>query len=191
MKRLLPVDIEETKVLKQQLNVAKNNVERKRITIAILYMWGESMEEVSVSLHVSFWTVSWTMRAYKADKDNFYKTKFKWRKLSKEKEKLTIEVKSIIETSNKNSENLDIQDVRRMINRKYQKEVLTYHQAWELIRKKLHSNYQKPYVKSHKQAENAEEILKERLTQAVVEVWVAEKLVIDGKDIKNKKTKIG
>lgn len=188
MIRLLPQNISETKRLKTILKDAKNSVESRRIMIAIVYMGGKNMEETCSALQTSFWTVSTTMRAYKKDKVSFYKTAFKGRMLSKEKIELKNEVEKMIIEAETKQENIDIQDVRRIINKKYKKEILTYHQAWSLVRMRLRSNYQKPYVKSHKQPENAEDILKERFTEALIKIGLEEKL-IDGRDIKNKKTK--
>lgn len=189
MKRLIPVDVNAAKELKNLLKEAKNNAERKRINIMAVYLWWQWIEAVSKILHVSMWTVSLLANKYKECRKDFFRTKYVWRKRTPEREKIKEEIEELIKQAKEKDENLDIMDIRDMINKKHKEEVLTYHQAWEFTRKVLNLNYQKPYVRNHKQAENAKEILQERLTEAIVKVG-EERKIIDAWAIKNKKTKI-
>ena len=187
-KRLIEANIEESKNTKKLLNECKNSVESKRVMIMVVYLWGSNTTETRKSLQVSSWTVEKVVRLYIANKTSFYKTNLKWRQLTDDKKELLWKISWMIIKSNKAEENIDILDVNRTINREYGMQKLDYHQTRWLVRKVLDANYQKPYVKNYKQPDNAEQILNDRLTKALIDVW-SKTNTIDAEDIKNKKTK--
>lgn len=187
-KRLIPADKETAKKIKAMLPKASNSIEHKRIMIMVVYMWWENMTQIQKILKVSGETVKKTVQKYIANQETFYKTNLKWRQYSPEKKKLLIEISDLIKKSEKENENIDIPDVNRIINNKYWIEKLNYHQTRSLVRRGLNMNYQKPFVTNIKKPTNAEEILMERFTEAVVKVWLETK-TLDENGILNKKTK--
>ena len=187
--RKIPANIEEAKSLKNLIKLSKNNTEINKINIMIVYLWWKNTTETRKILQMSSRTVEDTISKYLLDKKNFYKTNFVWKSISKEKEKLKIEIQEMISNCKEKQENLDINDIRSIINKKYKKEVLTYSQARSLIRKDLKCNYQKPYVKNYKQPEGSKKILNERLWDAIIDIWEKEGAVFV-EDINNKKTRI-
>ena len=185
-KRLIEANIEESKNTKKLLNECKNSVDSKRVMIMVVYLWGSNTTETRKSLQVSSWTVEKVVRLYIANKTSFYKTNLKWRQLTDDKKELLWKISWMIIKSNKAEENIDILDVNRTINREYGMQKLDYHQTRWLVRKVLDANYQKPYVKNYKQPDNAEQILNDRLTKALIDVW-SKTNTIDAEDIKNTK----
>jgi transposase len=186
--RLLPVDHQIAKNLKAMLPKAKNSIETKRITIMVIYMWWANIPTTKKILKVSSSTVENTVKKYIIDQENFYKTNLKGRQYSDEKKVLLAEISELVKKSDKDNENIDIPDVNRIINKRYWIEKLDYHQTRSLVRSVLKMNYQKPFVTNIKKPTNAEEILMERFTEAVIKVWL-ETNTLDEKDILNKKTK--
>lgn len=186
--RKIIANTEEAKKLKTIIKLVKNNTEINRINIMIIYLWWKNTTETRKILQVSSRTVEETVDRYLHDKDNFYKTNFVWRLLSNEKKELIEEVKNIVIKSTENEENLDINDVLKIINSKHKKEVLNYRQTWNILRNNIKCNYQKPYVKNYKQPENAKEILQSRLHDAIIQIWEKEWIVFTTCD-NNKKTR--
>jgi len=184
-KRLVEVNKEKAKELKKKLKYTKNSVEAKRIMIMINYLMWNNSDEVVKNLWVSKQTVLNTIHAYIEDEENFYKTKFTWRRPSKKSEKIKRKLEDIIENKLNNWELVDIKDIEEEYNKKTE-EKLKYHQVWWYVRKVLWYNYQKPEVKDKRQSEYAEEIFKWRLTKAIIKIWIEEK-EIDAYAIKNKK----
>lgn len=186
--RLIPASNEKAKEIKKMLPLAKNSIESKRIMIMCVYIWGKNVAETKEILNVSSKTVEENIQRYIDDESWFYKTNYKWRQLTNERKVLEFEVTEMIEKAAREKENVDILDVNKSINRKYGMQKLDYHQTRWLVRRVINANYQKPYVKNHKQPEGAKEILNERFTDALLEIWTKTN-TIDGQDIKNKKTK--
>lgn len=187
-KRLIPADQQIAKKLKSMLPEAKNSIESKRIMIMVVYMWWANMPETKKILKVSSSTIEKTVRRYLINQEWFYKTNLKGRQYSDEKKILLSEITELIKESDAKEENIDILDVNRTINNKYWMQKLDYHQTWSLVRGALKMNYQKPFVKNIKQPINAQEILMERFTEAIIHIWLETK-TLDEKDILNKKTK--
>jgi len=187
-KRKIPVDKEKAKALKKLLKICKNSIEQQRVSIMIVYLWWKSTGEVSKILWVSKWTVQAATDKYLIDKENFYKTKYKGKIEKKERISLKEEVKEYIEKNIEEGEHIDINTVLRYINKKHNKEVIDYHGMWRIIRSWYWYNYQKPFVRNKKQSDHAKEIIKGRLTKAIIKVWIEER-DIDASAIKNKKTK--
>jgi hypothetical protein len=153
----------------------------------IVYLWWKNTKKTAETLAISEWTVNWALKSYCKNKNTFFKTNYQWRMISQENQKLLDEAKKVISDSSKSWEQIDIMDVKDRVNRKYKKEVLNYRKTWWLVRKILECNYQKPFVKNHKQPEYAKEILSGRLRKALTTIWIKER-VIDAESIKNKKT---
>lgn len=188
--RKVPVQPTEVKRLKKLLKECKNSTENKRINIMIVYLWWKDNNKTSKILWVSKATVSKTIDRYIKDKKTFYKTNYKWKIETTERKQIKKEAKEIAEKMIENNENPDINWILRRINQKHQKEVLTYHWMWRILRKRHKYNYQKPFVKNKKQSKHAEKIVKWRLTKAVIEVQMEENIDVDPVAIKNKKIKI-
>lgn len=186
--RLIPADNKISKKIKAMLTKAGNSIETKRIMIMIAYMWWENMTQIQKTLKVSGETVKKTVKRYIADQETFYKTNLKGRQYSEEKQKLLNEINELITESEKKKENIDIIDVNRIINKKYWIEKLNYHQTRSLVRRTLKMNYQKPFVTNINQPSNAQEMLMDRFTEALAQIWLATN-TLDEKDILNKKTK--
>lgn len=186
--RLIPANENKVKELKKLLPLAKNSFESKRIMIMCVYMWGKNIWETRAIMNVSSKTVEENVHRYNKDEIWFYKTHYTWRKLTKEREELQSDVHALIIESENTESNIDILDVSRTINRKYWIQKLDYHQARWLVRRALHANYQKPYVTSHKQSENAKELFEASLNDWVICIWSKTK-TFDEESVKNKKTK--
>ena len=108
---------------------------------------------------------------YMEDPENFYKTNFKWKTKSKEWEEIENRINKIIIEAEKNWEYLDIIRIQEIYNRKYKNsKILNYKQTWTVVRQRLKFNYQKPYIIDKRKPENAEDIVKERLDEAVNKV---------------------
>jgi len=180
---------EKAKQVKRLLWDCKNDIERKRVTIMTVYLWGKDTDNTANTLWVSVWTVTKVINLYVTNPEWFYKTNFKWKIETEERKKLKEEIKEYVEKKIISEENLDINCVLRDMNKMYDKEVTTYNGMRWILRKYFQYNYQKPFVKNQKKPEYAEEIIKWRLTKAVLEIAIEERN-IDGEDIKNKKTKI-
>ena len=186
-KRILEVNKKEAKELKKKLRYVKNSVEVKRIMIMVNYLNWYNTKEVGKNLSVSEWTVCNTLKAYKEDKDNFYKTRFTGRRPSKKSNEIKGKIEKIIEDKINKWEMIDLKDIEEEYNRK-EKDKVTYKQIWWYVRKRLWYNYQKPYVRDKRKSEYAEKIVKWRLTREIIKIWIEENK-IDAESIKNKKTK--
>jgi len=188
-KRKIAVNKEEVKRLKKKLKDTKNTVEVKRLMIMIVYLWGQNTKQVSDTLKVSNQTVINTINKYIKNKEDFYKTSFTGRKISKKSENIRKKLELIVEEKLNKWEIIDIKDVADIYNRK-EEDKLEYYKVWWYLRKVIWYNYQKPYVKDKRQSEHAEEILRWRLTKAIIEIWKEER-EIDAYAIKNKKNFFG
>jgi len=187
-KRKIPVNIEEVKKLKLLLKNCKNSVEQKRVQIMIVYLWWKSADNTAYILNISKWTVQNVTDLYIKDKENFYKTNYKWKVETEERKKLKLEVKELVEEWINKNKFFDINGILRTINKRYNKEVTNYHWMRWIIREALAYNYQKPSVRNQKKPKFAEEIIKGRLTKAIIQVWLKE-VDVDSFAIKNKKNK--
>jgi len=187
-KRRVPVNKVKVKELKLLLKNCKNSTEQKRIQIMVVYLWWKDSSITANILNVSKQTVQNTIDRYMEDEDNFYKTNYKWKIETKERKKLKLEVKELVEEWIEKEKFHDINGILRTINKRYDKEVTNYHWMRWIIREALGYNYQKPFVRNKKKPEYAKEIIKGRLTKAIIKVWLNE-LDVDSFAIKNKKTK--
>ncbi len=187
-KRKIDVNKEEAKSLKKKLNKAKNTTEIKRINIMIVYLWWKNTSDTSKILWVSKYTTQKITDLYIEDKENFYKTNYKWKTETKERMKLKKEIKETVENKIENNEYLDINEVLRTINKKHNETVTNYHWMRWILRKWFWYNYQKPFVRNKKKSKYAKDIIKGRLTKAIIKVWIEEN-DIDAVAVKNKKTK--
>jgi hypothetical protein len=186
--RKLPIDKEESKRVRGMLSQCKNSVERLRVMIVATYLWGKNTAETYASLWTFQSTVVKVIQQYVEDKDWFYKTKYKWKKTSEKNQKLKEDIKRYIEKWIEASNPIDINDVRKAMNKKYGEDVINYVQCRSIIRQHFKYNYQKPYVTSRKQPEHAKDIAEWRLRKAIFRIGIEEKK-IDAQAIKNKKTK--
>lgn len=182
--RVLKADPKKARELKKLMARTRNNTERKRLQIVVLYLWWMSMREVVSAMLVASSTVESAVHGYAKKWDSFYKTNWKWRIESKENKKLVKQAKQYIDSK----DHVDINDVRRYLERK-NKTVYGYQKVHWLVRKKLLYNYQKPFVTSKKQHPYAKEIAEWRLRKAIYEVAL-EEWEIDGESVKNKKIAI-
>ena len=192
--RKIPVQKDKVKELKKIFKNTKNTVESKRLNIMIVYLGWENSERTSEILWVSKSTVQTTINRYINDPKFFYKTKYKGKIETNDRKELKRETKKIVESMIDKAENPDINKIVRAINRKYKKKnkwepIINYHWMRWILRKNFKYNYQKPFVKNNKQPENAEDIVKERLTESIIEIQVEENIDVDNVAIKNKKTK--
>lgn len=183
-KRLLEVNREEAKVVKSRLPNAKNDTERKRIQIVVLYLWWQNTAKVRESMLVSNVTVLKAVNGYKEKWEDFYKTNWKWRQENEYHKKLATQAKAII----KSGENVDINEVKRKLE-KMNGEEYGYEKIHWLVRRKLWYNYQKPFVTSKKQSEYAKEIAEWRMRKWLFEIGL-EEWKIDAESVQNKKIKI-
>jgi len=186
--RKIKGNISKSKELKKELKNARNSVEAKRIMIMINYLSWNNTDEVVKMIMVSKWTVMNTINKYIKDPKNFYKTSFTGKKRTNKSSKVIKKIEKIIEKKEKNKEYMDISDILYEYNRSTKEEKITYYKCWEIIRRILWYNYQKPYIEDTRQSEYAKEILSWRLRKAITKIWIEERL-IDADDIKNKKTK--
>lgn len=187
--RKLAIDKNESQRVKKELRNAKNQTEKMKITIVSMYLWWKNTEQTARSLGTFQSTVLRAINEYIADKEGFYKTNYKGKIPTEEMKNVVIDIKAFIDRCLKEKKPIDINDVKDYINKKYNKAILSYQTCWEIVRKKLDYNYQKPYVTSKKQSEHAKEIAHGRLRKAIYQVALAE-WEIDAEAIKNKKTKI-
>ncbi len=192
--RKIPVQKDTAKQLKKMLKCSNNSTELKRINIMIVYLGWENSSRTSEILWVSKWTVQNVITKYVNDPKWFYKTNYKGKIETEERKELKKKTKDLVETMLSKEENPDINKILREINRIYSKKnkgepIINYHWMRRILRKYFKYNYQKPFVKNNKQPENAEEIVKERLTEAIIEIQVEENFDVDTVAIKNKKTK--
>lgn len=179
--RLLEVDKEKAKVLKGFLKQAKNNTERKRIQILVLYMWWMNTTEVSASMAISYQTVHDAVTGYKKKGNDFYKTNRRWRQENDQNKRLAEQIKKFIDAE----ENVDINEVRRYLEKENGREI-DYWKVHRLVRRKLWYNYQKPFVTNNKQSEYAKEIAEWRMRKWLFEIAMAERQ-IDAESVQNKK----
>jgi len=187
-KRKVPASKIKAKELKLLLKNCRNSIEQKRIQIVITYLLWNDIENTTKILWVSIRTVQKVVDLYSKDETNFYKTNYKWKIETEERKNLKSEIQELVEEwINKNSF-FDINNILRTINKKHNKEVTNYHWMRWIIRKYLDYNYQKPFVTNKKKPKFAEEIIKGRLTKAIIKVWLNE-FDIGSSAIKNKKTK--
>ncbi len=187
--RKLAIDKKEAQRLRKELRKAKNQTERMKITIVATYLWWKNTGQTASSLGTFQSTVLRAINGYISDKENFYKTKYKGKIQTEEMKNVLKDIKTFIDKCLIEKKPIDINDVKDYINKKYNKAILSYQTCWEIVRKKLNYNYQKPYVTSKKQPEHAKEIAHGRLRKAIYQVALAE-WEIDAEAIKNKKTKI-
>ena len=185
LRRKIEVNPEEVKRLKKELKNAKNSIESKRIMIMITYLWWKGMRQTARILNVSTDTVEKTVNRYIKDKYNFYKTNYRWRKVSEKSKRIMRKLNKLVEEKINKWEYVDIKDIEKEYNRKNE-EKLSYFKIWWYLRRRLRYNYQKPYIKDKRQPEQAEEILKWRLTKEIIRIWIEER-EIDAYAIKNKK----
>lgn len=185
--RLIKVNKEEAKNIQKKLNQAKNDTERKRITIVYQYLWWMNMNQVSDSLLVWKQTVVNIVNAYKESPKSFFKTKWRWRIENEEIKKLKQQTREFIEKKQKEWSQIDINDVKDELEKK-NKQDFHYSKIHRLIRNRLWLNYQKPYVTSAKQNEYAKDIAEWRLRKAIYQIGL-EEWEIDVESVKNKKTK--
>ena len=186
--RKLKIDIEKAKKVQKLISKCKNNTERKRVMIISIYLKWKSIEETVKILSSSTKTVCETIGLYQEDQEWFFKTNYKWKIESKNRKELKLEIKEFVDKKIEKQENIDINEVLRHINRKYNQEILNYNWIWWLLRKRFKYNYQKPFVTNKKKSKHAKEIIKWRLTKTIIEIW-KEEFDVDAVTIKNKKTK--
>lgn len=186
--RKLEKNINKAKELKKELKKAKNSVEAKRIMIMINYLSGNNTDEVVKMMIVGKSTVMNSINRYIKDPENFYKTKFTGKRRTKESNMIVKKIDKIIKKKEENKEYMDINDILEAYNRSSKGKKISYRKCWEIVRKVLRYNYQKPYIEDTRQSEYAKEILSGRLRKAITKIGIEEKL-IDADDIKNKKTK--
>ena len=189
-KRKIPADPEKVKKLRKKLKDCKNSIESKRMNIMIVYLNWADIEKTAKILWISKATIRRTTNRYVEDEEWFYKTKFRGRVESEKKKELKQEVKEVVERRIDKWEYIDINDVVRRINKMHKKEVIDYNTARLILRRGLKYNYQKPFIRNKKSSKHAKEIVKGRLTKAIIKVWLEER-DIDAEAIKNKKRKFG
>lgn len=187
--RKLPINKKESKTIKKLLSKCNNSVERLRVMIVSTYLWWKNTEETGRSLWTFQSTVIRVIDQYIADREGFYKTKYKWKKTSERNKTLKEDIQKYIENGINNNKPIDINDVRNAMNKRYWETVIDYGKCWVIIRKHFKYNYQKPYVTSRNQPKHAQAITEWRLRKAIFRVAL-EEWEIDAEAIKNKKTKI-
>jgi len=143
----------------RKLRKWKNNVEIKRIDIAIELLKWKWYKEIKKEMSCGESTISYVKKNYKKDKEKFYKTKYKWAKEKFGKE-YSNKIIRYIEERSENNKGCTIRDIVDFLWLERNKK--SYEFVWYMTRRKNNLNYQKPYVQDKKSPKNAKEILKKK-----------------------------
>lgn len=124
--RLIVANKNEAKNIKQYLNQANNDTERKRIMIVYQYLWWMNMNQVSDSLLVWKQTVVDIVNSYKESPEWFFKTKYRWRIESEEIKKLKQQTEEFLKSNQQKWQQVDINDVKDELEKKNKQEFNIY-----------------------------------------------------------------
>lgn len=137
----------------------KNNVEIKRIDIAIEQINWKGYKEIKKNLNCWESNISYVKKAYARDKNTFYKTNYRWAKETY-KENYTNKILKFIKEKIINNKWSSIRDIVEFLWLERNKK--SYNSVRYITRRRLQLNYQKPYIKDKKSPDNAEDILKKK-----------------------------
>lgn len=148
----------EIKILRK-LRKWKNNVEIWRIDIMIEVLRWAKYKEIIERFKTTKDRIALVKRRYKNDKENFFKTNYKWAKETITKETTDKIILYIKEKQEKNKW-VDLYEILDFL--WFERNEKNYNKIWYITRRKLNLNYQKPYIRDKKSPDNAEEILKKK-----------------------------
>lgn len=143
----------------RRLRKWKNSVEIWRIDIMIESLMWAKYKEIIERFKTTKDRIALVRKRYKEDRDNFFKTNYKWAKEQITKE-TTDKIISYIKKQQEKNKWVDLYGILDLL--WLERNEKNYNKIWYITRRKLKLNYQKPYIKDKKSPDNAQEILKKK-----------------------------